>query len=122
MRRQLSEVTMRFPGGRLRLVALTWALAWLGASTVPASAEPTQREIHDGIESAVMWAETMPDAFGGVWLSDGGAVFAFTHRATDAQVTEVLGLVEAGIPVTTVRVDWSEPELREVQHAIADAA
>lgn len=87
----------------------------------PALAQPSNSEIADGILDAMIHARTLPDAFGGAWIADDRAVFAFTARATDEQVADVLGRVKKGIPVTTVQVDWSEAELDATADAITDA-
>jgi hypothetical protein len=58
--------------------------------------------------------------FGGVWLTDEGAVFAFTYRATDAQIADVLSHLESWVPYTTVRVDFSEAELNAVSERVLE--
>lgn len=105
--------------GVRRAVALLAALAIVCTMAVaPASAAQVgYKAIGDAIERA----RELGDAFGGAWLEGDGVVFAFTHRATDEQIAEVLGLIKAGTPVETVRVDWSEAELDATQTAITDA-
>lgn len=110
-----------------RRIAATAVATLVAASLLvtvkPAAlAQPSNSEIADGIEDAMLYARTLPDAFGGAWITDDGAVFAFTARATEEQVADVLGRVNEGIPVTTVKVDWSEAELDATQDAITDAA
>jgi hypothetical protein len=92
----------------------------LGA--LPVAAQPSRSQAGRAVQAAMAYARTLPDVFGGVWLTDQGAVFAFTHRATDEQIAEVLSRIRPGIPVTTVRVDWSEAELDATQDAITDFA
>ncbi len=100
---------------RIPVLLLLAALATLLAS--PASAAQVG---YKAIGAAIERARELDDAFGGVWLEGDGVVFAFTHRATDAEIAEVLGLVRPGTPVTTVRVDWSEAELDATHEAITD--
>ena len=105
----------------LSLAALM-AVSLFAVTSPTALAQPSRSDVAEAVQDAMIHARTMPDAFGGVWLTDDGAVFAFTHRATDEQIADVLGRISAGIPVTTVRVDWSEAELRATKDAIGDAA
>ena len=86
-------------------------------------AQTSGPDVSEVIDEAMLYARTMPEAFGGVWLTDddSGAVFAFTPRATDAQIEDVLGHVPEGVPVTVVRVDHSEAELDATTEAISDA-
>lgn len=44
-----------------------------------------------------------------------------THRATDEQIAEVLALIEEWVPLTVVRVDWSEAELHATLEALDEA-
>jgi hypothetical protein len=103
------------------------ALATLCLTALVSTGTPAQTSVPDvseAIVDAMVYARMMPEAFGGVWLTDGGAaaVFAFTHRATDAQIEDVLGHVPEGVPVTVVRVDWSETEITAAKEAISLAA
>lgn len=103
------------------------ALATLCLTVLVSTGSPAQTSVPDVSEAvvdALFYARTMPDAFGGVWLTDddSGAVFAFTHRATDAQIEDVLGHVPDEVPVTVVRVDWSEAEITAAKEAISLAA
>jgi hypothetical protein len=88
--------------------------------TAPVAAQPSRSQVGKAVQAAMTYARTLPDVFGGLWLTDRGAVFAFTHRATDAQIEDVLSRIKPGIPVTTVRVEWSEAELDATQDAIVD--
>jgi hypothetical protein len=109
--------------GRLAAHSLTAlvAVAVLAFASPAAMAQPSRSDVANAVQDAMIYARTMPDAFGGVWVTDDGAVFAFTARATDEQVADVLGRVTAGIPVSTVRVDWAEAELDATTDAITDA-
>ena len=51
----------------------------LGA--LPVAAQPSRSQAGRAVQAAMAYARTLPDVFGGVWLTDQGAVFAFTHRA-----------------------------------------
>jgi hypothetical protein len=88
-----------------------------------ALAQTSGPDVSEAIDDAIIYARTMPEAFGGVWLTDddSGAVFAFTHRATDVQIEDVLARVPEGVAITVVRVDWSEAELDATTEAITDA-
>src|SRR5262245_5464204 len=110
---------MRVLRGAWLTVVLT-GLAVSMAVTAPAAAQPSRSEVGKAVQEAMRYARTLPDAFGGLWLTDEGVVFAFTHRATDEQIADVLSRIRSGIPVTTVRVDWSEAELDATQDAIVD--
>jgi hypothetical protein len=103
------------------LIALLLAVSMV--ATAPASAaEPSQGQVLQAIRDAKDLARTMPDAFGGLWLDASSVTFAFTHRATDTQITEVLALIEPWVPLTVVRVDWSLAELDATQDAIVGYA
>lgn len=117
----LSEVlTMRVVSRRMAAVLLMSLLS-LASIAPPIAAQSEGRVSSGAIRDAVAHARTMPEAFGGVWIVDEGAVFAFTHRATDEQIAEVLDLVRPGTRVATVRVESSEAELRSTYEAIRDA-
>jgi len=90
-------------------------------TTTPVSAQPSQDEVLNAIGDATDLARTMPDAFGGLWLDESDVTFAFTHRATDEQIAEVLALIEEWVPLTVVRVDWSEAELQATLEALDEA-
>lgn len=98
------------------------AVSLLAVASPTALARPSRSEVGKAVQDAMQFARTLPDAFGGVWLTDAGAVFAFTHRATDDQIADVLDRIESWVPVSTVRVDWSEAELRATQDAITEDA
>lgn len=102
---------------RRAIASLTMlALALILAAPV-AAAQVGYKAIGDAIERA----RELDDVFGGAWLEGDGVVFAFTRRATDEQVADVLALIRPGTPVTTVLVDWSEAELDATNEAITDA-
>jgi hypothetical protein len=86
----------------------------------PVAAQPSRSQVGKAVQEAMAYARTLPDAFGGLWLTDEGAVFAFTHRATHEQIADVLSRIKRGIPVTTVRVDWSDAEIAATKDAIVD--
>jgi hypothetical protein len=98
-------------------VALLAVVSWVGL------AQRSSEELLRAIRDARAHARTMPEAFGGAWLvDDGSVVFAFTHRATDEQIADVLGRIESWVPVTLSRVDWSEAEIDATKAAISDAS
>lgn len=112
---------MRTLPRRTGAAVLMTLLALVMTTAIPVAAQPSEQVPEEAIRDAIDHARSMPDAFGGVWLTHGGVVFAFTFRATDAQITEVLDLVEPGTRMATVRVDSSEAELDAAHEAIMDA-
>lgn len=97
------------------------AMVSLALTAVPVTAQPSQDEVSEAISDAWNHARTMPDAFGGHWFDGSDVTFAFTHRATDEQIAEVLALIEEWVPLTVVRVDWSETELSATLDALDEA-
>jgi hypothetical protein len=107
---------MRFQIWRAAILALAVSVPL----ALPSVAQPSRSQVGKAVQEAMAYARTLPDASGGLWLTDEGAVFAFTHRATDEQTADVLSRIRPGIPVMTVRVDWSEAEIAATKDAIVD--
>jgi hypothetical protein len=105
------------------LGSLVFLLAAVGGSEVAevaAPSAPTRSQFSTAILGARDYARTLDDVFGGVWITDEGAVFAFTYRATAAQVADVLAHLESWVPYATTRVESSEAELNAVADRVLE--
>jgi hypothetical protein len=100
-----------------RAVLISFTVLVLASST--AMAQRSDSAVAKAIQDAMTYARTLPDSFGGAWLVDGGAAMAFTHRATDEQIADVLGRIEPWVAISVVRVDHSEAEITAAKEAIS---
>ncbi len=102
------------------LVFLLASVGGSGVDGVAAQSGPTRSQVSKAILGARDYARSLDDVFGGVWITDDGAVFAFTYRATDAQVADVLAHLESWVPYATTRVESSEAELNAVADRVLE--
>ncbi|MFN8519071.1 MAG: hypothetical protein U0667_06715 [Chloroflexota bacterium] len=83
-----------------------------------AQPSPGGNQLTDAVTAARDYARSLDDTFGGAWVTDDGAVFAFTYHATDAQIADVLSRLGSWVPVSIVRVDYSEAALTGVAQRV----
>jgi hypothetical protein len=102
------------------LVFLLAAVGGSGVADVTAQSGPTRSQVSKAILGARDYARSLDDVFGGVWITDEGAVFAFTDRATDAQVADILAHLASWVPYTTTSVESSEAELNAVADRVLE--
>ena len=63
------------------LVLLLASVSGSGVAEVAAQSSPTRSQVSKAVLGARDYARTVDDVFGGVWITDDGAVFAFTYFA-----------------------------------------